>query len=202
MPRDVVATHQRTRLLSAAADAVAEQDYATLAVRHIVERAGVSRATFYEQFEDLRDCVVAAYGDALERLVQAVSGACASQRDWPEGVAAAVNAGLEFATSAPAQARLLVIGSGGVDQRLARLGLAASDQLAGLLRRGRERSPEAIALPDLVEHALIGGVISIVGTRLIDGKADRLQELKPELVELLLTPYLGDQDARRFALAS
>lgn len=188
--------------MSAVADAVAEHDYATLAVRHLIERAGVSRATFYEQFDDLQDCIVAAYGDALKRFVQAISTACAFQAEWPEGVVAAVDAGLGFATEETNQARLLVTGNGGVDRRLAGLNLAGSDQLAGLLRRGRERSSIAASMPEVVEQALVGGVVSIVGTRLIAGRVDGLRDLKPELVEFLLTPYFGGQEARRLAVAS
>ncbi|HEY5054440.1 MAG TPA: TetR/AcrR family transcriptional regulator [Solirubrobacterales bacterium] len=199
LPREVVEAHQRSRLLAAAAEAVAEHGYAAVSVRHLIERAGVSRATFYQQFDDLQHCIVSACGDASERLIRDISSACASQREWPESVAAAVNAGLEFTVAAPAQAGLLMIGNSPVDRRLARRADAVRDQLAGLLRAGRERCPEALTEPDLMEPALIGGLISVIGAWLNAGQVDRLPQLRPELIQLLLTPYLGAPEARRVA---
>jgi TetR/AcrR family transcriptional regulator len=202
LPREVVVGHQRSRLLASAAEAVAEEGYAAVNVRHVVECAGVSRATFYQQFDDLHDCIVAAYGEASERLFRVISDACASQRDWPDGVAAAVDAALEFTLASPARAGLLVIGNGTADPQLALRAAAIRDQLVGLLRSGRERCPGAAGQPDLVEQAMVGGLISIVGARLVAGQVDRLQQLRPELVQLLLTPYVGDREAKRVALAA
>src|SRR5207245_95741 len=48
LPREVVVGHQRERLLSGAARALAEHGYASLTVEQVIEQAGVSRATFYE----------------------------------------------------------------------------------------------------------------------------------------------------------
>lgn len=202
LPREVVVGHQRSRLFAAAAEAIAEEGYAAVSVRHVIERAGVSRATFYQQFDDLQDCVVAAYSEASEHLFRAISDACASQREWADGVAAAVDAGIEFTLASPAQAGLLVIGNGTADPQLARRAAAIRDQLVGLLRSGRERCPAAFKQPDLVEQAMVGGLISIVGARLVAGQVDRLQQLRPELVQLLLTPYVGDREAKRVALAA
>jgi AcrR family transcriptional regulator len=201
LPREVVVAHQRSRLLAAAAKAVAENGYAAVSVQHVVEGAGVSRATFYQQFDNLRDCIVAACGEASERLIREISSACASQQEWADGVAAAVGAGLEFTISAPAMARLLMIGNSPVDPELGRRTNAVRDQLVGLLRAGRERSTAATAEPDLMEQALIGGLISVVGAQLSANHLDHLSRLRPELIQLLLTPYIGAPEARRVAVA-
>src|SRR5260221_8275929 len=178
LPREVVVAHQRSRLLSATAEAVTEHGYAALAVRHVIEGAGVSRATFYQQFDDLQDCIVAAYGAASERLIRDISDACASQHSWPDGVVAAVDAGLEFTVTAPAQARLLLTGVNAPDRHLARCALTVRDRLVGLLRAGRELDPEASAPPDVVEEALIGGGISGIRGLLSPGPLQRLPPLQ------------------------
>lgn len=199
LPPEVVVGHQRSRLLSAAAEAVAEHGYAALAVRHVIEGAGVSRATFYQQFDNLQHCIVAAYCGASESLIRDLSDACASQHSWPDGVVAAVDAGLEFTVASPAQARLLLAGANAPDRHLARCALTTRGQLVSLLRSGREHCLEAPAPPDVVEQALIGGAISVVGALLIADRLDRLGQLKPELIQLLLTPYLGNMEASRIA---
>lgn len=71
LSRDEVRRSQRTRLLQAATDEVAERGYVNTTVAHIIARAGVSRATFYALFADREACFRAAY-EANAALVAAV----------------------------------------------------------------------------------------------------------------------------------
>ena len=64
-----VATWQRERMLSAMVAAVADKGYTNVAVADVVQRARVSRATFYEQFDDKTDCFVAAFHWCVDRFV-------------------------------------------------------------------------------------------------------------------------------------
>lgn len=200
LSREVVVAHQRSRLLSAVAQAIAEHGYAAVSVRHVIENAGVSRATFYQQFDDLKGCVLAACRETSERLVGDIASACASENEWPAGVAAAVDAGIAFTAAEPARVGLLLIGTSAADPQLTRCASAVRDQLVGLLRAGRERCPDAATELELTEQALVGGLVSVVAARLSANQVDSLDGLKPELVQLLLTPYLGAPEARRIAV--
>src|SRR5215469_6791395 len=112
IPHELIEANQRRRLLEAAVAAIAERGYASLAVSELTRRAGVSRATFYELFEDKHDCALEAQAWAVENLRVAIAGAAsgaeASSADWPLAVAAAVGAALEFAAAHPGQARLVL----------------------------------------------------------------------------------------------
>src|ERR1700694_5830109 len=72
LPRDVVLVSQSERLLEAVVDVVADKGYAATRVADIVARAGVSLATFYQQFRDKDDCFLAAYMAGSKRLFAAV----------------------------------------------------------------------------------------------------------------------------------
>jgi hypothetical protein len=52
------------------------------------------------------------------------------------------------------------------------------------------------------DQALIGGVATLIVRRLNAGATDRLPELLPDLVELVLAPYLGREEARRIAASA
>ena len=54
-------------MLAAAAQVVGEVGYGGMSVARVTDRAGVSRRTFYEQFEDREDCFLALFEEALER---------------------------------------------------------------------------------------------------------------------------------------
>jgi AcrR family transcriptional regulator len=66
LTREQVSASQRTRILMAMIEEVADRGYAATSVAHITARAGVSRKSFYEQFDDKEDCYLAAFDAAAE----------------------------------------------------------------------------------------------------------------------------------------
>jgi len=62
---------------------VAEKGYGTATVADVVERARVSRRTFYEHFEDKEACFLAAYGMGVEVVLGRLSEA--AQAEEAEG---------------------------------------------------------------------------------------------------------------------
>src|SRR5438105_1831196 len=78
LTREAVVASQRSRLIDAMAQVVAERGYPATTVADVVERAGVSRRTFYEQFADKEACFLAAYDVGLTavlgRIKEAVEG--------------------------------------------------------------------------------------------------------------------------------
>jgi AcrR family transcriptional regulator len=203
LPQDVVAAHQRERLLDAAATTVAEEGYAELTVRDLIVRAGVSRRTFYQLFDDKIDCVFAAHERAFERLSKVLVDACRAEAAWSDRVAAAIAASLAFAVESPSEAHLVVIACHTASEpKLASRGHAAHEKLADLLRAGRQQAEVAHVPPELTEQAVVGAAMAVVGTRLLDGEVDSLPLLAPELTQVILTPYLGDEEAQRVARAA
>ncbi len=72
LSRETVEESQRNRILLAAVEVMAGKGYATTSVSDIVARAGVSRATFYQLFEDRLDCFLAANAIAQTILMAAL----------------------------------------------------------------------------------------------------------------------------------
>src|SRR4051794_32391335 len=75
LAREVVAASQRGRLIDAIAHVVAEKGYARTTVADVIERAGVSRKTFYEHFRDKETCFLAAYDTGVEVLLATMRAA-------------------------------------------------------------------------------------------------------------------------------
>jgi AcrR family transcriptional regulator len=202
LPQEVVIAHQRERLLSATATALAEEGYAELTVRDLIERAGVSRRTFYQLFDSKLECVLAAHEMALDRFTETITEACSTQLSWPDGIAAAVTSMLDFATESPGEARLILMQCHTVSEpKLMDVVIAAHERFAALLRSGRERGRATHPPLELTESALVGAVTAIVGARLCAGDVDGLRRLGPELVQIILAPYLGYEEAQRVAHA-
>jgi AcrR family transcriptional regulator len=202
LPKDVVIAHQRERLLEATVEAMAERGYSELSVRELIVRAGVSRRTFYQFFDDKLDCVFAAHQMAFSLLSRAIVDACGSQTEWPQRVDAAIGAALDFAAERPNEAHLIVVSCHTASEpSLASRGRVAHEKLAALLKVGRRQVQDSRQPPVLTEQAVIGAAMSVVGVRLLAGEAEELPKLHPELSQIILAPYIGDREARRVALA-
>ena len=202
LPQKVVIEHQRRRLLEAAAEVVAEIGYAELRVKDMTDAAGVSRRTFYQLYDDKLECILAAHESALSRLREVIKTACAGEITWADGVAAAVDAGLRFAVRNPSETRLLLLATHTVSEpRLMGAALAAHEQFAELLRAGRKQRGGG-SPTELTESAVIGSVTAVLGARLSAGQTEGLRRLGPELVQIILAPYLGYEEAQRVAKAA
>src|SRR4051794_8656506 len=109
LSRSEVVANQRARIFEGFAAALAYHGYEDTKVTDIVELAGVSRATFYERFESKELCFAAAYEDGVERLVDVVEDAVRSERGWTNRVSAGLRAGLDFLSTNPELAHLLLL---------------------------------------------------------------------------------------------
>ena len=63
----------------------------------------------------------------------------------------------------------------------------------------RARAPSGSRLPASTDQALVAGIVGLVGDHVRIGRLDRLRELRPELVQLILLPYLGFAESQRWA---
>ncbi len=154
-----------------------------------------------EQPGDLED-FASAFEGAFARLQVMLEMVCVGGDPWPERVRIAVLRVLDFAAGDPAAASVLT------NEALAHGadGLARYERLmsyaASLLEMGRAESQHGGDLPATTERSIAGGVATIVGNRVDRGGAEGLPRLLPDVLQFVLTPYLGTDEAKRIATAS
>ena len=158
---------QRRRLLLAIGELLAEDGIEGATVGRISKRAGVSRRTFYETFEDREACFLAAFDQAIERIAQEVVPAYARERRWSARMRAGLTALLEHFDAHPGVARMCVIetlraGPELVERRKHVLGAlaAAVDEGRGEAKRGNGPLP-------LTAEGVVGGALAVVHARLL-----------------------------------
>jgi AcrR family transcriptional regulator len=187
-PREVVRESQRERLLSAMAEVVGEKGYGPAAVADVIARAGVSRKTFYEHFDNKEECFLAAYDAGVELMLDAIDAAIRGAA--PDGPLAIARAGtaryLETLAANPAFARTFLIEVLGAGPRALerRAGVHArfADQLATIHRAagGGGDPPPA---PE-VFRACVGAIHELVTDHVLRHGADTLPDLRDMLVEV------------------
>ena len=167
-----MARNQRERLVAATAEVCAERGYAQTSVAEISKRAGVSSLTFYKQFADKRECMLAAHRQLLGRLLEEIDRAREGESSPEAKAKVAIRTALSIFAADPPSARLLTVEilAGGPE------GVKRHDALAGAFAE-RLRT-------DWVRAA---GILALVGKQVVAGEADRLPELEEELVATVLS---------------
>lgn len=199
--REYIAEHQRERLIVAIAECLDEFGYDGTTVSAISARAGVSKSDFYRHFESKDGCFSAAYDEAVERLREAMLDACRDQGRWAAGVCAGLGAVLARLSAEPAQANLLLVEGLRAGPEVYGRFQGAVESFVPYLRNGAPVGTGAGPAPGAAEEAVVGGIASLLGRRVLAGEADRLDRFFPELAEFALVPYLGVAEARRIISA-
>jgi AcrR family transcriptional regulator len=200
LPREYIKQNQRERIVTALVDTVAEQGYHETTVADITKAAKVSRRTFYEHFKDKEACFLAAYEMVAEHLAASVRAAAESFDDWPQRVRAAISTLLRFLAGEPELARFCMIEPNAAGGEIAARHRASLQALIEILKSGRPEH-SGRPLPEATEETLVGGIISLVVREIQNDRAARLEELLPEVVELTLAPYIGQEESERVARA-
>jgi len=197
LSREFIAENQRGRLLAAIAASLEEYGYDGTTVAAISSTAGVSKSDFYRHFGSKDECFVSAYDEAVEALRADVVSACAGEDGWAAGVCAGLCAALGGLAAEPGQANLLLVeglrAGPGVYGRFQ----GAVESFVPYLRNGAPPGTGSGRPPEAADEAVVGGIASLLGRRVLAGEASRLRRFFPELAEFALTPYLGVAEARR-----
>jgi AcrR family transcriptional regulator len=203
---EAVELDQRRRMLAAMCAALAEHGYAQTTVAQVLEGAGVSRKTFYEQFADKDDCLLAAYeeaeaslwaageaaGEGVPRLVEATRGRSGEGTPvdaWPRRVHAVAAAILDHVAADPATASLLTLEARAALPQIAERQRAVLDRVAEILRAGNRARPHPSDLPPDTERRLLDNVVALIGSYIVSGATGLLPDLAPQLADHLLLPY-------------
>jgi AcrR family transcriptional regulator len=193
LSREAVKESQRGRLLYAIAQVVAARGYASTTVADIVDRASVSRSTFYEQFPDKEACFIAAFDYGAEFMLgqmQQAWEALDAKDDWRARVRSDLTTYLDVLGREPAFARALhveVLAAGPVAlARRAEILGVFSDRTRRLHDQARERDPSLPELPRVAFELHSGGVDELIRARLVRGELGELADLAAPLVRATL----------------
>ncbi len=206
---------QRARILGAMVEVSAERGAANVTVAHVVERAGVSRRTFYELYADREECFLGAFDDAIVRASRCVLDAYDPDAMWVDRVRTALTAVLRFLDADRRAGQLLIVGSLGAGHRALERRRRGIAQIIALIDQGRNEGKAGSELPPLTAEGIVGGVLSVLHARLLGNspsldvddsrpgspppapEGDSPLALAGPLMGMIVLPYLGPAAARR-----
>lgn len=190
LPREVVAAHQRDRILAAATEVFAERGYQATTVDHIVAAAQIGVGSFYEHFENKGACFVAAYDRVVAAAREGIAAALPARGAWSERLVVGLQALLTQVEADPAAARLAFVEVHAAGPAALARHERNLDEAAAALRAGRVEGGVAADLPEALEFATVSGLSWYLQQRIAAGEAGEASALLPGVLEIVSEPYL------------
>jgi AcrR family transcriptional regulator len=197
LPSDLISAVQRERLIAAMLRAASELGYRETNVQDVIERAGVSRPTFYEHFTNKEDCFLAAFDATAARLRDRVGTAADKGGDnLRDRLRFGLETLLHFASTEPEAARTLIVEAraGSADAVMRRDALL--DHFCGCIdNQVRELLPDAPSYSAITAAGVVGGVEALLYSRICKGELEDLDSLLPSMMYFLVLPLEGHEAA-------
>jgi AcrR family transcriptional regulator len=180
------------RILRALASVVAEKGYPAMTIGDIAARASISLSTFYANFVDKEEAMLAAVDSGSSQMLATTLPAFRRAPDWPHAVRGAFGAMFAFCAAEPDYTTL-----GAVDVYAAgKRALEQRDQvmtsMEALLVPGFERRPDA---SPIAAEAIGGAIYSMIYDQVMRSGAESMQEIAPLATYVTLAPFIGAEEA-------
>lgn len=197
LPADLVSAVQRERLIVAMLKAASELGYRKTNVQDVIDRAGVSRPTFYEHFANKEDCFLASFDTTAARLRDRIALAAAQGGDdWRGRLRSGLEALLQFVATEPDAARTLVVEARAASSDAVVRRDELLDHFATCIdSEVREWLADAPPCSAITAAGIVGGIEALLYARLNSGQLDDLDSLLPSLMHFMILPYAGHEVA-------
>ncbi len=197
LPSDLVSAVQRERLIAAMLRAASELGYRETNVQEVIERAGVSRPTFYEHFTNKEDCFLTAFDATAARLRDRVGAAAAKGGDnLRDRLRFGLETLLHFTATEPEASRTLIVEARAASAEAVMRRDKLLDHFASCIdTQARELLPDAPSYSPITAAGIVGGVEALLYSRLNKGELDDLDSLLPSTMYFLVLPFEGHEAA-------
>src|SRR5829696_699725 len=191
-PLEVRQDRQRRRLYAAAARVFATSGYADATAEAIAREAGMSKATFYEHFDNKEDCIIALHDAATTAVLEAMrrTGKDHAGADMAGRVRAVIHTFLEVLAAFPDEAQTLlveIIGAGPrAMERRDRVFAEFTAYIDAVNREDAERGAAPRLASPLDAFAIVGAVVELASRQIRQGEPEDVRDLEPVVERLVL----------------
>jgi AcrR family transcriptional regulator len=182
-----VAAHQLARIHNATIGIVAEQGYAGLKVRDVVNYAEVSTRAFYELFSSKEDCFLRTHELISRRATRRILAAQAGEADWRRRSQLVFEEFLRGLEQKPEDAHLALVEAYRANEASREQAWQAERNFEGMLAEAFARTPGGVLVPPLIVEGMVAGIAGVSRSCLIEGRLAELSKASGELIEWALS---------------
>lgn len=188
----LVTLSKRQVILDGVLEAVGAEGYERTSVRTVIDRTGIYRQAFYDNFADKDDCYLQAYDAALARLEIQILAAAAREAGWTGQLRGGLGALLEFLDAEPNAGRALIVEVHAAGPAALAKRAAAMQRVTAFLDRAKDEvARRGGSPPPIAAEGIAAGIHAIVHSRLASGNDGSFRQLLPEFLYFAVLPYFG-----------
>jgi AcrR family transcriptional regulator len=190
-PLEIRRELQRERLFTAAARVFARAGYAEASAEAISREAGMSKATFYEHFDNKEECILALFDESATVVINAMREAADAAGDDPATrLRAGIRAFLGAVAEHPDESQTLLVEIIGAGPRAAERRDGVLGRFAHQLEVENERAAAGGAVPRFASpvdaFAVVGAVVELASRQVRHGIPEDVRALEPVVERLVL----------------
>ena len=188
-PLHVRKDRQRARLHEAAAAVFARMGYADATAELIAREAGMSKATFYEHFDNKEDCICALFDSALAHLLEAMRTSEEAAGGIGDRYRPSITRLLSVMAENPHVSQTLLVEIIGAGPRASERRALFLAELARYVDARNAAAAEAGESPRFASphdaFAIVGAVVELASRQLRTGVPADIRELEPVVTRLV-----------------
>jgi AcrR family transcriptional regulator len=180
------------RIMRALASVVAEKGYTAMTIGDIATRASISLSTFYANFADKEEAMLATVDSGSARMLATTLPAFRRATDWPHAVRGAFAAMFAFCAAEPEYTRLGAVDVYAAGKRALEQRDRVMEGMEALLGPGYELNPAA---SPIAGEAIGGAIYSMIYDQVNRSGPERMGEIVPLATYVTLAPFVGAEEA-------
>ena len=192
---ELVDSPKRERILEGMLRAVGAEGYDATSVRTVLDRTGLYRQAFYDEFPDKDACYLAALELGTARLEAIVVHAAASQETWRGRLRAGLAGLLDALDAEPDFGRGVIVGVHSAGPEALAIRAKAMKRAAEFIDLARDEVEDSEEPPQIAPEGIVAGIHAIVHSRLSTGATEGFRRLLPEFMYFAVLPYFGAEAA-------
>jgi AcrR family transcriptional regulator len=190
----LVSSPKRQLILEGMLEAVGEVGYDATSVRTVLDRTGLYRQAFYDNFADKDECYLEAFDFGVAQVEALVVAAAASEGSWEGRLRSGLGALLDFFDAESNVGRALVVEVHAAGREALEKRSAVMGRITEFVDLAREELDEEEP-PAIAPEGIIAGIHAVVHSRLATGADEGFRELLPEFMYFAVLPYFGAEVA-------
>jgi AcrR family transcriptional regulator len=179
-------------IASALVDLVGERGFDETSAADVIWRSGVTSQEFFRRFADLEACALFSLEILLDLFKARLERAYAAAPDWRQGMRAVAEEIARLTSESPTRFRFAMVESLKAKDEMLRVrreeGFIYAEQL---IDQGRLSAPDPDAVPRAAAAIIAGSVAQLLTRRLRGGANRDPFEIVPQIMFLVVRPYLG-----------
>ncbi|HEU4944615.1 MAG TPA: TetR/AcrR family transcriptional regulator [Solirubrobacterales bacterium] len=188
---ELVDSPKRDKILVGMLEVVGAEGYDATSVRMVLDRTGLYRQAFYDNFPDKETCYLAAFEAGVARVEALAIAAAVSEDSWRGKLRAGLGAVLDFLDSEPDVGRALVVEVHAAGPEALARRADAMKKIGDFIDLARHDSEGEESPPRIAPEGIVAGIHAVVHGRLSTGATEGFRQLLPEFMYFAVLPFFG-----------